>query len=446
MVIKTATGETAKSKGRHYGQRRRQNRHNRWISAEQASEGAKIAAVFRALRVGRDARSVSGMKVLLFIRSMVVGGSQRQLAMLARGLAQRGHDVVVAVFYTGGEIDVARQEPAIRVLSLGKSGRWDATRPLARLRQLLLTERPDVVYAFQPTQAVLAALLLPRSESARLIFGLRASGMEVDRWDLLLVLMYRLEVWLSQRADLIIANGPAVRADAIKRGMASDRIAVVCNGIDTETMRPDPGAGRAQRRAWEISDDAFVVGYVARLDPMKDHTTFLTAAASFACDHRDVRFVCVGDGPARYRDQIKALARSLGLDDCVIWAGETGNLKAAYNAFDIATLSSAFGEGFPNVIGEAMACGIPVVATDVGDARLIVGEFGELVPVRRPELLCSGWARLRQRLAQNSVSRAALRDSIVANYGVDTMVQRTAEIFGLLMAGRPPEDIAREFA
>ena len=158
------------------------------------------------------------MKVLFFIRSMVVGGSQRQLAMLARALAERGHEAAVVVFYTGGEIDVAREPTSPRVISLSKSARWDVITPLARLRRLLRTERPDVVYAFHPPQAVLAALLLPRGKKTRLVFGVRAAAMEVERYDSLSALTYALEVRLSKRADLIIANGHTVRADAVKRG------------------------------------------------------------------------------------------------------------------------------------------------------------------------------------------------------------------------------------
>ncbi len=386
------------------------------------------------------------MKVLFFIRSMVVGGSQRQLAMLARALAARGHDVAVVVFYTGSEIDVFRHDTSVRVVSLSKSGRWDALGPLLRLRRLLVKERPDVLYAFQPTQSALAALLLPFGQSTKLVFGVRAAGMEVDRYDSLSALTYRLEVWLSRRADLIIANGRAVRDDVITRGMPATRIAIVPNGIDTQAMRPDQAAGRAQRYGWGISDEAFVIGCVARFDPMKDHATFLAAAASFARAHSDARFVCVGDGPPGYRDRIQALARSLGLNGCLIWAGAMDDLRGVYNAFDVATLSSAFGEGFPNVIGEAMACGVPVAATDVGDARLIVAEFGEVVPPRQPELLCAAWARLRQRLARDASFRDAMRQSIATKYGVDMMIERTAHALALLVAERPAEEITRALA
>jgi glycosyltransferase involved in cell wall biosynthesis len=385
------------------------------------------------------------MKVLLFVRDLAVGGSQRQLAVLAAGLSRRGHDVAVAVLYAGGALETLL-DGGVRLLPIEKRDRWDVIAPLARLRRLFVREHPDLVYAFLPTQTTLGALLLPLRLKTKLVFGLRAGGMQLNRYDALSALTYRSEVWLARRANLLIANARAVRADAITRGLPADRIAVVPNGTDTDTMRPDAAAGRALRRAWNISDDAFVIGCVARLDPMKDHANFLRAAASFACRSSDARFVCVGDGPPAYREELRALANSLGLADRLVWAGEVGDVKAAYNAFDIATLSSAFGEGFPNVVGEAMACGIPVVATDVGDVRPIIAELGETVVPKAPELLCAGWDRLRQRLAQDQGLRRTTRGTIVANYGLDAMVRRTEDVLSQLVADRCAADIARQFS
>ena len=374
------------------------------------------------------------MKVLFFIRSLEVGGSQRQLALLSEGLARRGHDVLAAVFYSGEEIELTPSQSAMRVVALGKSGRWNVVGPLSRLRRLMLAERPDVIYALLPMQTALAALLRPRRLAARLVFGIRSAGVEANRYDALVALTYRLEALLARRADLIIANADAGRADAISRGFPSDRVVVIANGIDTDVMRPDAEGGRERRRAWGIADDALVIGCVARLDPMKDHASFLGAAARFTAQVPTARFVCVGDGAAAYRAELEELAQSLGLADRVVWAGEIAKVAAAYNAFDITTLPSAFGEGFPNVIGESMACGIPVVATDVGDARAIIGELGEVVPPKRPDLLCAGWERLRQRLAQDANLHDLVRKSIVASYSAATMIARTEDILLRLVA------------
>jgi len=387
------------------------------------------------------------MKILFFIRALDVGGSQRQLAMLASGLARRGHDVAVAVLYGGGVREEALRRAGVRILPLAKTGRWDVAGPLARLWRLFLAERADVVYGFLPTQTTLAAVLLPPWLTTRLVFGVRSGGMELGSYDALSALSYRLEAWLSRRADLVITNARAARLDAMARGLPASRIAVVPNGIDTETMRPDPAAGRERRRAWGIGEETLLIGMVARLDPMKDHAGFVAAAADFARRHADARFVCVGGGPAAYQAELDASARRHGLERRLLWAGEANELRSVYSAFDIATLSSAFGEGFPNVVGEAMACGVPVVATDVGDMAAILGDCGEVVPARRPDLLSAGWTRMRARLTEDRAGlRTAVRARIVQHYAVERMVETSESVLAALCQGRAAAAIAAQYA
>jgi glycosyltransferase involved in cell wall biosynthesis len=383
------------------------------------------------------------MKILFYARTLTIGGSERQLALTASGLAQRGHDVSVAVFYEGGALEPMVKDHGVRLLPIGKRGRWDVLGPLARLRRLFLTERPDVVYAYLPAQTATAALVLPRRLSTRLVFGLRAGGMRLEHYDRLAALSYRLEACLSRRADLIIANAQSVREDAIGRGLPADRIIVIPNGIDTVAAAPDPTSGGALRRTWGLHDNAFVVGMVARLDPMKDHGNFLSAAAQFAREDPNAHFVCVGDGAAAYRDSLTGLACALGIEQRIVWAGEIRDVRAAYNAFDVAVLSSAFGEGFPNAVGEAMACGVPVAATDVGDTRHVIGDFGEVVPPANPAALAAAWTRLKRRLAEEGPAlRAGARSRIVTQFATDAMIRRTEAALAALCAGGVPRDFA----
>jgi glycosyltransferase involved in cell wall biosynthesis len=383
------------------------------------------------------------MKILFFIRSLDVGGSQRQLAMLAAGLARRSHAVTVALLYLGHPAEATLERAGVRVVRLNKRGRWDVTGPVVRLWRLFLAERADAIYSFLPTQTTLAALLLPPWSPTRLVFGVRSAAMELDKYDALSALSYRLETLLSRRADLVITNAHAARADAIARGLPADRIAVIANGIDTETMRPDPAAGRALRATWRIAEDEFVIGMVARLDPMKDHANFIAAAAAFLQRQPDARFVCIGDGPPAYRQQLEALAQSRGLGGRILWVAEASELRAVYNAFDIATLASAFGEGFPNAVGEAMACGVPVVATDVGDVGAVVGDCGEVVPPRQPDRLSEAWMRMRSRLEWDASLRADVRTRIVRHYDVNTMVEKSERVLSALCAGRSVEEFCQ---
>ena len=99
------------------------------------------------------------MKMLLFARDLATGGSQWQLALLAAGFARRGHDVAVAMLYNGGTLEMTLNSGDVRLLPIGKLGRWHVAAPLARLRRVFVSERPDLVYAFLPMQTTLAALL-----------------------------------------------------------------------------------------------------------------------------------------------------------------------------------------------------------------------------------------------------------------------------------------------
>jgi glycosyltransferase involved in cell wall biosynthesis len=383
------------------------------------------------------------MKVILFTRSLNAGGTERQMVLLARGLAARGHDVIVALLYGGGKLEASLAGSAVRTVAMGKAGRWDVLGPLRRLRHLFVAEKPDVVYAFLPMQTVLASLLAP----GRVVFGLRAGGMDLQRYDRLSALSYRAEAHLSRRAAAIVANARAIRVQVGLQGIDPNRVAVIANGIDTDAFLPDP-AGRAKlRQEWRVPDGAPLIGMVARIDPMKDHGNFLRAAAAFLATCPTARFVCVGDGDAAYRRSLVQQAEALELGGAVIWAGERHDLAAVYSALDIATLSSAFGEGFPNVLGEAMACGTPVVATDVGDSSVILGDAGIVVAHGDPGALAEGWRAMAARVgADRAGASAAARTRIVERFSVARLVDRTERALTLVAQGQAADAVAREIA
>src|SRR5262245_621036 len=133
------------------------------------------------------------MNILFLVRALDIGGSQRQLSLLASGLARRGHAVTVAVLYAGGALEAAPGRNGVRIISLGKTGRWDAVGPVIRLWRLLRREPADVLYAFLPTQTTLSAVLLPPRLRARLVFGVRSGTMDLTSYDWLSAFVYRLE-------------------------------------------------------------------------------------------------------------------------------------------------------------------------------------------------------------------------------------------------------------
>jgi glycosyltransferase involved in cell wall biosynthesis len=204
---------------------------------------------------------------------------------------------------------------------------------------------------------------------------------------------------------------------------------VVPNGIDTDRFKPDHSAGLRVRDKWNIDEEKITIGLVGRLDPMKDHTTFLQAVKIFDQEKCSVRFVCIGDGKEPYKSEIHSLCSALGLNGFLIWAGEGYDMVAVYNAMDMIT-SSSFSEGFSNVIGEGMACGVPCVVTDVGDSAIIVGETGIVVPPKDPQALADGWRSMLKRLNDKSYSiNEMARARIVSHYNSEILIQKTSRMF-----------------
>jgi glycosyltransferase involved in cell wall biosynthesis len=161
----------------------------------------------------------------------------------------------------------------------------------------------------------------------------------------------------------------------------------------------------------------------ARYDPMKDHDNFLDAAALLGARDRRVVFVLVGSGADRMNRLLREAIARRGLDDRVRLLGRRGDMARVYSAFDIATLTSAYGEGSPNVLIEAMACGVPCAATDCGDAAELLGPTGQTVRCRDPEALAGAWEHL---IAIGRHGRAALgqaaRQRAIQSYGLSNMM------------------------
>lgn len=228
--------------------------------------------------------------------------------------------------------------------------------------------------------------------------------------------------WVAPSVPLTISNSEAGHVLAARNYRCQKHI-VVFNGIDVDRFRPDP-QGRARVRAeWNIPANQMLIGLVGRLAPEKDHPTFLHAAARLAAGCRDVRFVLVGDGSRPYRERLLQLSGELGLEDSLVWAGTRSDMPAVYSALDVLCLASFTYEGFPNVVAEAMACGVPCVVTNVGDSALIVGELGIVVPRADPQALAAGLGKMLEGL--DAIQPHRLRQRIVSRFSVETMVVAT---------------------
>lgn len=366
------------------------------------------------------------MNILFLIRSLDCGGAERQLVVLARGLHQRGHKVSVAVCYSGGPLEADLKEASVRMIALDKRGRWDVFGFLVRLIRTVRSERPDLLYAY--IVDLMTVFVQPFLRSMKIVWSIRGSNMDLSRYDWLCGASHTLGCWLSRLPDLIISNSHAGRRDHVAEGYPADRTIVISNGIDTNRFFPNVEARDRIRVQWGVTEDEPLIGLVGRLDPMKDHETFLQAAVLLLQERNQVRFVCVGDGPSEYKIALQDRAHTLGLSDRMMWVGMQSQMAHIYNALDLLVNSSSFGEGFANVLGEAMACGVPCVATDVGDSGLVIGNASWLVPPKDPAALKAAMLQV----LDHQPRTADIRRRIVELFSLENLILTTEQVLQTL--------------
>lgn len=363
------------------------------------------------------------MKVLFFARSLSIGGAERQLVVTAKELRNRGHDVKVMVFYGKGALETELEKSDVQIINLDKRGRWDTLLFFWKLLRQLSFERPDVIYSYLNVPNILSAVLKIFFPGTAVVWGVRASDMDLSKYDWLSRFGYQIECKLSRFVDLIISNSYAGRDYAVLNGFPEHSFIVIPNGMDDEKFQFSNTSRLGLRAEFGINENDLLIGIVARLDPMKDHPTFFKAAAALKKDHKNIKFLVVGDGAISYKQSLAKLVQDLNLDKEVIWAGSRKDMPQIYSSLDILISSSLFGEGFSNAIAEAMLTGVPCVATDVGDSAILVKETGKVIHIASPEELSDAVKKLIADLSPDL--RTKTRHSISSRFSTDKMVDKT---------------------
>jgi glycosyltransferase involved in cell wall biosynthesis len=376
-------------------------------------------------------------RVVFLARSLQQGGAERQLVALASGLHRRGWPVSVVCFYGGGTFHKELESAGVPLIDLHKRGRWDAIGFSWRLWRTLRKADADIVHGYLPVANMLTLVVRFARRRTKVVWGVRSSFIDRGRRDWLSRLTFRLSCKLARFADSIIANSEAGAAYHAALGYPATRIRVIHNGIDTERFRFDAQGRDRLRGAWDIPCGSVLVGLVGRIEPMKDHSTFLRMAALLAGGDSCWRFVCVGGGKPDFIRTTRMEAENLGLHDRVVWAGPQDDMAAVYSALDI-VVSTSYGEGFSKVIAEAMACSRPCVVTRVGDSAAIAGDAGIAVPPKDAEALCTAIIQMRQRLlAERQALEQSARLRIVERFGVDHLIEQTETALHALLRGEP---------
>jgi glycosyltransferase involved in cell wall biosynthesis len=363
-----------------------------------------------------------GMRILFVIRSLQLGGAERQCTSLAANLRKRGYVVCVVSLAAGGVLAPELVRHDVDVRTCDHRGPFDLARSALRLRGFVREFAPDVIYSFMSVSNILCAICLPRSMLARLVWGVRASWADHPDYSVLARLVMKIETKLARRPRLIISNSLAGANYHIGLGYPRERTRVVENAIDDALFDFSEPARKNARSRLGVAEGRKIVVLVARIDVIKGYDTFLDAAAQVAARRGDVDFWCVGGGNSQLAGQLRNRARALNIESRVTWHGEVRETKILVELLAAADLavSASMAEGFPNSVAECLVCGLPVIGTDAGDTRRIIGDSGDCVPIGDKDAMA---AAILRRLELNA-TRESVRADYLARFAPPLLLER----------------------
>jgi glycosyltransferase involved in cell wall biosynthesis len=374
---------------------------------------------------------VKFMKIVHVINGLEVGGAERMLARLALSICTNRPDTKQMVVSLSGPGALGAELTArgINVISINANSVLGIPRAVWHLMQLFRKERPEVVQSWLYRSDLVAGLAGRLAGRTRIAWGIRCTNVP-SRSSASLKLLIRLNAWLS----FILPHKIVCCAQSAKTfhkaiGFDDRRMTVISNGFDFVTFRPSESDRKNVRSAMALNDDDILVGIVGRNDQLKDFGNFIGAAALAHAANTRLKFVMIGNGLDAQNADIYTPIKASGLEQSFFLLGARDDVATLMTAMDIYCLSSC-SEGFPNVVVEAMGAALPCVVTDVGDASLIVGDCGRVVPPRDAAMLSATMLNLAQ-LSQDQLHQLGVRarERAVSNYSLQTIAAKYMELY-----------------
>lgn len=289
-----------------------------------------------------------------------------------------------------GPVGETLKDAGIEVTALEMRAGRPSPVALIRLARQLQQRRPHILQCWMYHADLLGGLAALTVPSVRAFWNLRQTNLDPRHSKRLTrttaALCARLSHWLPHT---IICGSVAARDIHIALGYDPGKMQIIENGVDTVRFAPSPQAAIALRRELGLPPDRRLVGLVARFHPQKDHRTFFEMARIVRDRHSNTSFVLCGEDVVAENAVLNDWIKELDLEDDVHLLGQRRDMEKVIAAFDVSVSSSASAEGGANVLLESLAAGIPCIATDVGDAKRIVGDAGTVVPAGAPETLAT---------------------------------------------------------
>ena len=367
------------------------------------------------------------MKVLHIITDFDNGGAQAVLYRFVAANPQNDHHVISLM--TIGSYGDRLLKLGIKVDAINLPGKKVTIAGLTKLYRLIKQIDPDVIQTWMYHSDLIGSVIARLAGKKVIVWGIHNSNLDPTKTALTTRLTARacglLSGLLPQQIISCSEDGIGVHTAL---GYQAKKMVVVPNGYDVTEFSPQLALRQQLRSQWPITDDTTVFGLVARWDPQKDHPNLIAALAHLQTQTTSPwHCVLVGSSLDSHNQTLVDLLAQHGVSDRVSLLGIRNDIPAVMNAIDLHVLPSSYGEAFPNVVSEAMACGAPCIVTQVGDAALIVGDTGWAVPPRDPIKLAAVMLAAVAEKSQPTIwatRQAICRERIELNFNLQIMVTK----------------------
>ncbi len=383
------------------------------------------------LAIDKTNSASNKIKVLFIITGLGTGGAEVMLYDLLSTLNRDRFEPTVISLMDKGIFGEKIEQLDISVHCVGMSiGKPSITSAL-RLIKLIKQIEPDLIQGWMYHANIAAQFSnLFADQKVPVIWSIHHSLHDLPSEKLLTQAIIRFGSYSSKYVSQVAFVSQKSQAQHHKIGYSKANSCVVPNGFDTNKFQPSAEVRQKFRQELNISESSFLIGSLARYHPMKDHANFLRAANLLLEKYPETKFVMVGEDVDYENQTLTSLIDELGIRDNVYLLGQRGDIPQITPALDILTSSSAYGEAFPLVIGEAMSCEVPCVVTDIGDSAWIVGDFGKVVPPKNSTALARAWQEM---IVMDTSDRAAwgkfARDRITQNFSLVSIVDQYEKLY-----------------
>ncbi len=360
------------------------------------------------------------------------GGAEAVLYRLCMGDKSNSH--IVISMRDEGKYGYLLRQSQIDVFCLNMPKGRLTFKGVQLLYQLLRRINPDVVQTWMYHADLIGGLLARLAHVKRVFWGLRHSNLEHSQSGKSTIIVAKLCAMLSYWIPTRIVSCSNRGIETHKTlGYDEKKFTFIPNGYNLKQFFPSHICRNMIREELGVDNDSLLLGMVARYNSQKDHKNLLSALGQLKLNHVNFSCALIGDGMISANAELMSIINSHGLNSNIMLLGPRNDIPKIMNALDIHVLSSSSGEGFPNVLCEAMACGTVCITTDVGDAAIIVDDTGWIVVPRSPDLLFQAISdaiiQLNETPLRWKYRKNTSRDRIIENYSIDKMIDRYQKLW-----------------